>query len=80
MLIIIVLVVLSTFEYLKIMIGVWKYEYDMWSLNELSDCTWWLGNFVDYGCIVNECDFEWVIKLGTWCIACLTAPHGYLRV
>jgi outer membrane translocation and assembly module TamA len=29
----------------------------MWSLNELSDCTWWLGNFVDYGCIVNDWDF-----------------------
>jgi hypothetical protein len=24
-----------------------------------------VGNFVDYDCIVNECDFEWVIKLET---------------
>jgi hypothetical protein len=39
MLSIIVLDVLSTFEYLEIMIDVWKYEYDMWILNELSDCT-----------------------------------------
>jgi len=22
---------------------VWKYEYDMWSLNKLCDCMWWLG-------------------------------------
>jgi hypothetical protein len=36
-------------------------------------------NFVDYDCIVNECNFEWVIKLGTWCIACLRAQLGYLR-
>jgi hypothetical protein len=33
---------LSTFEYLEIMMML-KYVYDMWSSNELCDCTWWLG-------------------------------------
>jgi hypothetical protein len=34
---------LSTFEYIEIMMMFWKYEHDMWSLNEWCDCMIWLG-------------------------------------
>jgi hypothetical protein len=78
MLIITVLDDLSTFEYIENMMM-------YWSMNMIYGVEWimWLydvvGNFVDYDFIVNECDFEWVIKLGTWCIACLRAQPSYLR-
>jgi hypothetical protein len=68
---------LSTFEYIEnmMMFQVWVWYMELEWIVWLYDV---VGNFVDYGCIVNDWDFEWVIKLGTWCIACLTAPHGYL--
>jgi len=59
----------------------WCFEVWIWYM-ELEWIVWLydvVGYFVDYDCIVNECDFEWVIKLGTWCIACLQAQLGYLR-
>jgi hypothetical protein len=59
----------------------WCFEVWIWYM-ELEWIVWLydvVGNFVDYDCNVNERDFEWVIKLEIWRIACLRAQLGYLR-
>jgi hypothetical protein len=40
-----------------------KYECDVWSLNEWSDCMLWLGVLKTVITMEDECDFRMSIKL-----------------
>jgi len=79
MLIIIVLVVLSTFKYIENTIMFWSRKYNMWSLEWFVWLYVWLGILWTVIALKYDCGFDVSYKIGNIMHMCHKSTTGYLR-